>query len=42
MGINRVPIKAYLEHGIIKKGWMGAVRSDKSKASFIEWLDELP
>jgi thiol-disulfide isomerase/thioredoxin len=42
MGINRVPIKVYLEDGIIKKGWMGAVRSDKSKASFIEWLDGLP
>lgn len=42
MGINRVPIKVFLEDGIIKKGWMGAVRSDKSKTSFTEWLDGLP
>jgi hypothetical protein len=42
MGINRVPIKVFLEDGIIKKGWMGAHRSDKSKAAFVEWLDGLP
>lgn len=42
MGINRVPVKVFLEDGIIKKGWIGAVRSDKSKTSFVEWLDGLP
>jgi hypothetical protein len=42
MGINRVPVKVFLEDGVIKKGWIGAVRSDESKASFVKWLDGLP
>src|SRR5437868_9445432 len=42
MGINRVPVKVYLEDGIIKKGWIGAALSDKAKTSFVEWLDALP
>jgi hypothetical protein len=42
MGINRVPVKVFLENGIIKKGWIGAALTDKAKASFEEWLDSLP
>jgi peroxiredoxin len=42
MGINRVPVKVYLEDGIIRKGWVGAALSDKAKTSFVEWLDGLP
>jgi len=42
MGINRVPVKVFLEDGIIKKGWIGAALTDKSKTAFIEWLDSLP
>jgi hypothetical protein len=42
MGINRVPVKVFLEDGIIKKGWIGAALTDNAKASFIEWLDGLP
>jgi hypothetical protein len=42
MGINRVPLKVYLEDGIIRKGWIGAAITDKAKASFLEWLDGLP
>lgn len=41
MGINRVPVKVYLEVGIIKKGWIGAVRTDDAKTSFVTWLDNL-
>lgn len=41
MGINRVPVKVYLEDGIIKKGWIGAVRTDDAKTSFVNWLDSL-
>jgi peroxiredoxin len=41
MGINRVPVKVYLEDGIIKKGWIGAVRTDQGKMSFVNWLDSL-
>lgn len=41
MGVNRVPVKVYLEDGIIKKGWIGAVRTDDARTSFIQWLDSL-
>ena len=41
MGINRVPVKVYLEDGIIKKGWIGAVRNDEGKTTFVNWLDSL-
>lgn len=41
MGINRVPVKVFLEDGIIKKGWIGAALTDKAKTSFVEWLDSL-
>ena len=42
IGINRVPLKVYLEDGIIKKGWIGAAVSDQARTSFREWLDGLP
>ena len=42
MGLNRVPVKVFLEDGIIKKGWIGAALTDDSKQSFITWLDSLP
>jgi len=42
MGINRVPVKVYLEDGIIKKGWIGAALTENARASFTEWLDRLP
>lgn len=42
MGINRVPVKVFLEDGIIKKGWIGAAMTDQSKRSFLEWFDSLP
>lgn len=42
MGINRVPVKVFLEDGIIKKGWIGASITDNDQKSFIEWLDALP
>ena len=41
MGINRVPVKVFLEDGIIKKGWIGAALTDKARTSFVEWLDSL-
>ena len=42
MGINRVPVKIFLEDGIIKRGWIGAAMTDQSKRSFVEWFDSLP
>jgi hypothetical protein len=41
LGINRVPVKVFLEDGIIKKGWIGAALTDQAKQSFVEWLDGL-
>jgi hypothetical protein len=42
IGINKVPVKVFLENGIIKKGWIGAATSDRAKKSFTDWLDGLP
>jgi hypothetical protein len=42
MGLNRIPVKVFLEDGIIKKGWIGAALTDESKESFVTWLDSLP
>lgn len=41
MGINRVPVKVFLENGIIKKGWIGAAQTEQAKSSFTEWLNGL-
>lgn len=42
MGINRVPVKVFLENGIIKKGWIGAAQTEQAQRSFTEWLDSIP
>lgn len=42
IGLNRVPVKVFLEDGIIKKGWIGAATTDAAKASFTNWLEGLP
>ena len=42
MGINIVPVKVFLENGVIRKGWIGASQTDKAKSSFTEWLNSLP
>jgi peroxiredoxin len=42
MGLDRVPVKVFVEDGIIKKGWIGAALTDNAKRSFIGWLDGLP
>lgn len=38
LGIKRVPIKIFVENGIIKKSWGGATIDDKAKAAFVQWL----
>ena len=42
MGINRVPVKVFLENGIIRKGWIGAAQTDEARRSFTQWFDSLP
>jgi peroxiredoxin len=41
LGINRVPIKIFIDNGIIKKSWGGATVDEKKKADFIQWLAEV-
>ncbi len=39
MGITKVPIKIYLEDGIIKKVWGGATIEESKQKEFIDWLE---
>lgn len=41
LNLSRVPIKIYLEDGVIKKTWDGATMDERAKAEFVEWLDGL-
>lgn len=41
LGINRVPIKIFVDNGIIKKSWGGATVEEKAKADFVQWLAEV-
>ncbi|HEX7331189.1 MAG TPA: redoxin family protein [Pyrinomonadaceae bacterium] len=41
LGIDRVPIKVFVENGIMKKSWGGATIDEKKKAAFIRWLEEV-
>lgn len=40
-GITRVPIKLYVEDGVIKKAWGGASVAEEKRKAFVAWLDEL-
>lgn len=42
MGIDRLPVKVFLEDGIIKRGWIGAALTDEARQSFMKWFDGLP
>lgn len=39
--ITKVPVKIYLEDGIIKKVWGGATITEDKKSEFINWLDSI-
>lgn len=41
LGINRVPVKMFLEDGAIKKAWGGATTDEEKQAAFLNWLNEL-
>jgi peroxiredoxin len=40
LGIARVPIKLFVEDGLIKKSWGGATIDEQAKAAFTKWLEE--
>jgi peroxiredoxin len=42
LGIDRVPIKIFLENGIIQKAWGGATVDENAKLAFSQWLNNLP
>lgn len=39
--INQVPIKIFLEDGVIKKVWLDATDNDQKQAEFKDWLRSL-
>lgn len=41
LGIKKVPIKVFIDNGIIKKSWGGATVNEKAKADFVQWLAEV-
>lgn len=41
LGIKKVPIKVFVDNGIMKRSWGGATVDEKKKASFIRWLTEV-
>lgn len=41
LGIARVPIKIFLEDGVVKKTWGGASSRPELRADFAEWLGSL-
>lgn len=40
--VNKVPIKLYLEDGIIKKTWLGSTVYNHAEGEFNQWLESLP
>ena len=41
LGIKRVPVKIYVDNGIITKSWGGATIDEKAQADFVRWLTEV-
>ena len=39
--INRVPIKIFLEDGIIRDVWDGSTKTEEAKAEFRDWLSRV-
>jgi hypothetical protein len=39
--LDKVPLKLYLENGIIKKGWGGATYNEVKEAEFKHWLESV-
>jgi thiol-disulfide isomerase/thioredoxin len=40
LGLYRVPIKVFLENGIIRKSWKGATTDEAERVAFAKWLDD--
>ncbi len=40
-GINQVPVKIFVEDGIVKKAWGGATIGEEKRTAFVKWLSDL-
>lgn len=41
LGVTKVPIKVFVEDGVIKKIWGGATIQEEQKTEFVAWLNGL-
>lgn len=41
LGVSKVPIKLYVEDGIMRKSWGGATMDDEKKNTFVQWLESV-
>jgi hypothetical protein len=41
LGITKIPIKVFVEDGMIKKAWGGASSEEETRLAFVQWLNEL-
>lgn len=41
LGIRGVPVKIYLEDGVIKRAWRGATIDDTKQKEFISWIENI-
>jgi peroxiredoxin len=41
LGIKRVPVKLFVDNGVIKKSWSGATTQEDKKQEFLSWLQKL-
>lgn len=41
LGITRIPVKLFLQDGVIKEVWGGATNDPEKQAAFLQWLDGL-
>lgn len=41
LGIKRVPIKIFVDNGVIKRSWGGATVDEKAQGDFVRWLTEV-
>jgi peroxiredoxin len=41
LGITRMPIKLFVEDGVVRESWGGASTSAEEKADFIRWMEDV-
>ncbi|HVF56801.1 MAG TPA: redoxin domain-containing protein [Pyrinomonadaceae bacterium] len=41
LGITRMPIKIFVENGVVKESWGGASKSPEVQADFVKWMEEV-